>query len=234
MMITSLLKLKRNLHCHHRLTRTTQPRTCAVGTTKFDVEKPTCSSVIYNDAMANQTVPMAKMKIRLVVRKMSEIVPTTSSAAIRKDAFRNQSSATAIKTAMMARTRSTVRLRLRRHEIAYTMSSPALTEAVFPLNRSVMAYLIVSMAKMRKTVQILATLMNLPVIMETVRTSTMSVMVFGTAEMVLMNEIALQDAVMTTSLHVMMDPAHTKAINATAVTIVLTAAMNIIATITPI
>uniref|UniRef100_A0A8D8IVK4 (northern house mosquito) hypothetical protein n=1 Tax=Culex pipiens TaxID=7175 RepID=A0A8D8IVK4_CULPI len=130
---------------------------------------------------------------------------------------------------MMARTRSTVRLRLRRHEIAYTMSSPALTEAVFPLNRSVMAYLIVSMAKMRKTVQILATLMNLPVIMETVRTSTMSVMVFGTAEMVLMNEIALQDAVMTTSLHVMMDPAHTKAINATAVTIVLTAAMNIIA-----
>lgn len=31
------------------------------------------------------------------------------------------------------------------------------------------------------------------------------------------------------SLHVMMDPAHTKAINATAVTIVLTAAMNIIA-----
>lgn len=40
--------------------------------------------------------------------------------------------------------------------------------------------------------------MNLPVITETVPTSTMSVMVFGTAEMVLMNEIALQDAVMTT------------------------------------
>lgn len=39
-------------------------------------------------------------------------------------------------------------------QIAYTMSSPALTEAVFPLNRSVMAYLIVSMAKMRKTVQV--------------------------------------------------------------------------------
>uniref|UniRef100_A0A8D7ZVJ6 (northern house mosquito) hypothetical protein n=1 Tax=Culex pipiens TaxID=7175 RepID=A0A8D7ZVJ6_CULPI len=189
MMITSLLKLKRNLHCHHRLTRTTQPRTCAVGTTKFDVEKPTCSSVIYNDAMANQTVPMAKMKIRLVVRKMSEIVPTTSSAAIRKDAFRNQSSATAIKTAMMARTRSTVRLRLRRHEIAYTMSSPALTEAVFPLNRSVMAYLIVSMAKMRKTVQqihINVWKMNSSATMAVAYQITMYVMEANTARMVKM------------------------------------------------
>lgn len=95
-----------------------------------------------------------------------------------------------------------------------------------------MAKAIVNTVKMRTIVknQICANLMSLPVIMESASTNAMSVTVYATAKMVLMKLTVLPGGVITMSLCVVTDPAHTETISVTVTMTVLTAVTSMIVT----